>query len=107
MLKMANWIATLDISVDFPRSQNGELPIKDLIPEIIAQMKCLPQYMDEESCDNDNSQFLIDIIEDLQYLVTHYQDCGICDDVDSEEFDDVWSSFYQWADENRVWVKTF
>ena len=28
-----------------------------------------------------------------------------CEDV--EEFDGVWEYFYDWADDNKIWIKTF
>jgi putative heme iron utilization protein len=46
-----------------------------------------------------------DIEDEIQELRNLQVEFG--DDIEGEDFDDIWSSIYDWADANRVWINTF
>lgn len=86
---MANWRYKLELNQIIANCDEEELDGDDLVPEktryeIINEISELPQQLLEDFR-------VTDFLERLQ------------DEITVEEFDDLLSDFYSWADENLVW----
>lgn len=82
---MPVWNHTLQIADIF---HDDDMPLKEKRDEIVKRIKDAP-FFDESDAD------LIEVVEELA-------------EVDSiMYFDAVWDAFYDWCDDNRVWVATF
>lgn len=88
------------MSTTFPRPWNHKLRLADIWDDddlpfitkrdaIVARIKKLPMYDDEGAIDSD-----------LWWIVDELSDV-----IDEEDFDVVWDAFYDWADDQRVWVE--
>ena len=70
----------------------------------------LPKQTDEENADFDG--WLYDILEEMQHILTYEEYLEICSKEDNtnlivsplQQFNLVLDEFYDWCDENRVWV---
>lgn len=87
---MSKWIYTFDIKDDWRKAYNKEISAKKFAEVIVEKIKNAVFYSEKDNGLND-------IIRDFQDLREH-------DDFD--DFDTVWDDFYNWADKNRVWVRT-
>lgn len=76
---MTNWQTYVDVSDVF---HDDDLTIQAKAHAISARMRKIPSYT------------LWELLDEL------------LDTADVEEFDEVWSYIYDWADENRVWIET-
>lgn len=70
---------------------NEELGFIEQRDQIVARIKLLPHYSDEDDGDGE-----------LWWIVDE-----LADTKNEDEFDSVWDAFYDWADDNRVWVDRF
>lgn len=86
-MAMPRWKHTLDIKAVW---QDEGLPLPEKGKAIAERIKAAPFYADGGP--------------DLEFLVEELEDAAADDDVDW--FDDAWDRFYDWADAERVWVKT-
>lgn len=87
---MSKWVATIDVS---------EWWKDDFFTETERIQKTARRVeMFSINWDGDYAEELADIAEELT-------DAAESEDV--EWFDIVWGAFYDWADDMRVWVKTF
>lgn len=78
---MANWSEQIDLHEIF---HNDDMSVRQKASMIGSK------FRNSIGCDND----LLDLLIDLE-------------DTDTpDSFDDVWSEIYDWADENRVWIRT-
>lgn len=94
---MTNWKYTLNISKIW---HDDDLDIQekaDYIRKTIQRMFSTNLDFESENYDED----LDIVVENLADLSSYDEDLS---DVDS--FDEIWDAFYDWADFNRVWVKT-
>ena len=72
--------------------------------------RLLPKQTDEENADFDG--WLYDILEEMQHILTYEEYLEICSKEDNpnlivsplQQFNLVLDEFYDWCDENRVWV---
>lgn len=81
------WKYTLDLSDIFHSDAHSFTNRRDII---VARIKRAPFWTVEGQAGYE----LWEVTEELS------------DAPDSEAFDRWWASFYDWADDNRVWVKT-
>lgn len=85
---MSKWNYTFDIKDDWKKAENDEISAKQLSNIVVEKIKSSAFY-------SKNKEDLNDIIWDFEEIREH----------DSfDDFDTIWSDFYDWADENRVWV---
>jgi hypothetical protein len=82
---MAVWTYRLNIKDVFHDDNRTIIQKRD---EIVRRIKRASFY-------NEDDTMLFDIVDELSGVE------------DVEEFDFVWSRFYDWADGKRVWVETF
>jgi hypothetical protein len=68
---------------------DDDLPFTERRDGIVARIKRLPMY-DPEGEEQDELWWLVDELGDVE---------------DEDEFNVVWSAFYDWADVERVWVE--
>lgn len=87
---MANWLYTIQLP-EFQKCQNEEGSLEDVIRAFLEQIQIVPQELRDE---------IEWELEELQGLL----DAG---DPDPDDFDDVWETIYNWADENRIWINIF
>jgi hypothetical protein len=87
-MPMPRWKHTLDIKAVW---EDEEMPLPEKGKAICEKIKAAPFYPGPDG-------------DDLEMIVEELEDAAKEDDVDW--FDQVWSAFYDWADANRVWVKT-
>lgn len=80
---MARWKHTLDLSDVF---HDGSRTFEERRTLIVARIRNASFYDIDGDC--------ADIIDDLSNSPNHHN------------FDYFWNQFYDWADDNRVWVKT-
>ena len=93
---MPRWNHTINLNPEWKQAKDGEISISTLIDAIIARFKHLPSSLQEEVQSN---------LDDLKSLQEEAFD--LQDDVDANEFDEIWREIYDWADEARVWLNTF
>lgn len=82
---MARWRYTLDL-VDVWK--NDDLTLEQRRDEIVQRIR--------------SALFWDEYDDDLVLLVDELSEVG-----DDGYFDHVWNAFYDWADDNDVWVATF
>ena len=89
------WNHTFDIKEDWKKASKREISVRDF-------SKLLAERIAKSSFFNDHDRELI-------YLITEFERFEYLDKTDAtwEDFDRVWDLFYNWADENRVWIRTF
>lgn len=93
---MKKWKYSIDISDAWNKSKKGIITTKELIPIIIKKIKTwIKNYEDDYD--------LSEILEDMDLLT--YSKYGSEEELE-DEFDYIWSRFYDWADYNRCWIKT-
>ncbi len=85
-MAMPRWKHTLDIKAIW---DNEEMPLPEKGKAIVEKIKAAPFYGDDD---------------ELEMIVEELGDAAEADDV--RWFDMVWNAFYDWADAERVWVKT-
>jgi len=92
---MANWKYVVNTLPEWEQAQEDKLEIKALITALDGRFQAsLPAELYEE---------IEELFDQLKGLI---EDAGD-DDVDADEFDEVWSQIYDWADARRIWIKTF
>ena len=77
---------------------------------LLALKRLLPKQTDEENADFDG--WLYDILEEMQHILTYEEYLEICSKEDNpnlivsplQQFNLALNEFYDWCDENRVWV---
>lgn len=82
---MPEWFGTLKLSDVF---QDEDTPFPERREEIVRRIRAA-SFFDEDDYE------LVEITESLSSAS------------DTQDFDDQWELFYNWADYNRVWVETF
>lgn len=87
-MAMPRWKHTLDIKAIW---ESEELSFPEKGKAIVEKIKAAPFYDAERG-------------GELEMIVEELEDAAAEDDVDW--FDQAWSAFYDWADAERVWVKT-
>ena len=98
---MSQWKYTLHIKNEWKACKEGMMNIKDLALSVIKKLQAFKIEDDFE---------LDDIIEELQFFTTQ-------EEQDVNEFDNIWSRLYDWADQTLdssswphkklCWVETF
>jgi hypothetical protein len=95
---MAGWRYTVNLLPEWEEVSsedddgNRKLPLKKMIPIIVERFRTtLPSTL---------FQSVEHLLDQLTALVTDLED----DDVDGDEFDEVFGQIYNWADLNRVWI---
>lgn len=91
---MANWVVKLDIADIWNKYQDDE-DFEEFKEALVPALKAKQEEIQEKLGDDAAMQFE-DTITEIEYNA---------DDV--EEFDYIWQDFYDWADENLVWLGTF
>jgi len=86
---MANWIWTLDIKDAWEASKRGEITTYALAQKVAAALKEAPVHL------YFSASALAALFSKLP------------EDVDVDAFDALWERLYNWADDERVWVKAF
>lgn len=85
---MANWKYKLDLKEDWQRADRKEITAKELADIVIDKITSSAFYSEQD--------------DELQYIIEEFQGLGANDSFD--DFDVVWDQFYNWADDNRVWI---
>ena len=84
---MANWKYSINIKNEWQKAKNGQMSIKELVKIIV------PKFQKNPLNDDD--------LEDLLWELEQLDDTA-----QTSDFDEIWESIYDWADEKRVWIKT-
>lgn len=82
---MPSWTHTINLAMIFHDEDRTFMERRD---EIVARIKWSSAYIDEFD----------DVVDAIVEALA--QTCDI------SEFDELWNEFYDWADDNRVWVST-
>ncbi len=85
---MINWKYKLDLKEDWQRAERKEITAKELADIIIDKII--------------NSAFYSNSDDELQDIINELKGMGADDSFN--DFDVIWDQFYDWADENKVWV---
>ena len=87
---MVNWKYKLNLKEDWQKAERKEITAKELADIIIDKII--------------NSAFSSKLDDDfeLQDIINELNGMGADDSFD--DFDVIWDQFYDWADENKVWV---
>ncbi len=85
---MRNWKHKFDLKEDWQRAKRKEITAKELADIIINKIV--------------NSTFYSNNDDELQDIINELKGMGADDSFD--DFDVIWDQFYDWADENKVWV---
>lgn len=98
---MSQWKYTLKIKDGWQAKKEGTLSLENLIKSIIKKLKQLNIKNDSE---------LEDIIETFELAIED-------DDITVDEFDEIWETLYDWADQETkqgqwpphklCWIETF
>ena len=91
---MAHWNHTIDIAFEWEQAEDDVITIKSLIEVIKTRFSALPQHLQNEA-----AEYLTEF-SDLVSITPENED------LDREDFDVIWNDLYNWADANRVWIKT-
>lgn len=91
---MANWVIKLDLSDIWNKYQEDE-DFEEFKEALIPRLKEKLEEVQEKLGDDAAMEFE-DMISEIEYNAE-----------DVEEFDYIWQDFYDWADENKVWLGTF
>lgn len=81
---MSLWLCTLKLKDIFHDETKSFEQRRDVIA---ARIKTAAFY-------DENDFELVDMVDQLEFAET------------AEAFNDYWAEFYNWADDNRVWVET-
>jgi len=81
---MGNWVWTLDIKDDW----QAEIPVRELAHRVAAKLRGAPPY-----------------VTGVREWIDAFSEAT--EDWTSDDFDAVWDRLYDWADLQRVWIKTF
>ena len=97
---MANWLFTLDIHDAWTKSQEGTLPLMDLV-------KILTQKLDELALQV-ATKFKTESLEymELAGIIECYKEAIIDDTITQGEFNSLFEELYNWGDEcsgSKVW----
>lgn len=87
-MAMPRWKHTLDIKAIW---ESEELSFPEKGAAIVEKIKAAPFY---PGADGDDLEMIVEELEDAAKEDDEYW------------FDQAWNAFYDWADAERVWVKT-
>ena len=97
ILIMTNWKYTIELRDFWNKVYYAEGSVADVIKAFLAAYENVPaRFKDTES---------EEFVEKFQYMLE--KSAGVEDDIDTDEFDDVWSEVYDWADAHKIWIQTF
>jgi hypothetical protein len=82
---MAVWKWTLDLEDVF---HNEEMTYEQRRDEIVRRIKAGAWYVEDDFD-------LVDLTDQLEFAE------------EQDHFNDYWNDFYNWADDARLWIKTF
>ena len=87
------WKRLMNVAAFLNHDVNPEMTFTERRDGVVATIKRLPQYKAEEEDQDDDGElwWIVDEMGDVQ---------------NEEEFDLVWDAFYDWADDERIWVET-
>lgn len=85
---MGNWKERLDVSDLWKAKQGEEISLAQLCEGIVERAERLT-------------------IRPPAHLLDPFRELAEDDDEDIDAFDHAWNDIYNWADRDRVWVKTF
>ena len=74
--------------------------VYDLTKDVVARLTVLRDNVFPEDW------YLDDIIEYFRDLMEDADSLFPPVDVSTEDFDEVWHELYNWADKNRLWIRT-
>ena len=86
---MTNWKHQLKLGDVF---HNDDMTFDARRDAIVARIRATGWY--KRTVAGEDGYELTDIVDDL------------ADTKGADTFDEIWSNFYDWCDENRVWVET-
>ncbi len=92
---MVNWKYKLNLKEDWQKAERKEITAKELADIIVDKIINSNFYCDAKEKYNHQDYELEDIIDELK---------GMGADDSFDDFDVIWDQFYDWADENKVWV---
>jgi len=87
---MTNWIETLEVKEDWKLAEKDAITVQEFVKRTLPKLKSL------KSRDN----ILSRIITELELFAGD-------DDLDGDDFDEIWEKLYNWADYHKVWIRTF
>ena len=91
---MTNWQYTLDIKDIWEKTKDDPEHISELCSQIADRLNIINMSVEFHCIDR--SMW----VEDFRYM-------GNEQDIDQEEFNNLWAEFYDWADTIKLWVKIF
>lgn len=92
---MAKWNHTIDVSEQWKRAENDEISLYDFSNYMCSVLKKFQE---------NNSNITNGL--DFQEILDDFETYAETKDQTSEAFDYYWDNFYNFCDDNRIWIKT-
>lgn len=95
---MTNWKYTINLKDTWGKAQEGEGSVNEVVTSFLSQVKDVQERLPYDSQ-------IATAVDQLEYMLEEAVQAE--EDIDGDDFDEVWCDVYDWADRNKVWLQTF